>query len=113
MWIEGADLDALASAFQLDLAARNPCYLSEILDHESTWVAEVNGWFAIVPARDDDAFLRSVTEGGRRPLSLSMNMYARDGRMLVAFAPTRPEDRYGEGPEALDHLTDGAALPDQ
>ncbi|SFJ46771.1 hypothetical protein SAMN05216275_10974 [Streptosporangium canum] len=118
LWITGADLDALAPAFHLDLATRAPCYLSEILDHNiddgSDWVAEVNGWIGIVPARSDEEFLLSITEDGRQALSLSMDIqgreyfkYARDGRMVVSFSPTWPEERFGDDPHALDHLMDG------
>ncbi|MER6171149.1 DUF6461 domain-containing protein [Streptosporangium sp. NPDC001681] len=118
IWIKGAGLDALAPAFSLDLATRTPCYLSEILDRNiddgSDWVAEVNGWIGIVPARSDDAFLLSITEGGREALSLDMDInnndyfkYARDGRMVVSFEPTLPERRFGDDPHALDHLMDG------
>lgn len=118
MWIKGADLDALARAFHLDLATRTPCYLSEILDHNSddefTWVAEVRDWIGIVPAHADGERLRSITEGGREALGLLMDIngnayfdYARDGRMIVSFDPTWPEKRYGDDPHALDHLMDG------
>ncbi|MFI6455084.1 DUF6461 domain-containing protein [Streptosporangium amethystogenes] len=118
LWIEGAGLDALAPAFHLDLATRTPCYLSEILDHNiddgSDWVAEVNGWIGIVPARSDEEFLLSITEDGRQALSLSMDIhnreyfkYARDGRMITSFSPTWPEERFGDDPHALDHLMDG------
>lgn len=118
LWIRGVDLDALAPAFHLDFATRTPCHLSEILDHNiddgSAWVAEVNGWFGIVPARSDDEFLLSVTEGGREALSLSMDIhgrdhftYARDGRVVVSFEPSWPEERLGDDPHALDHLMDG------
>ncbi|GII77583.1 hypothetical protein Sru01_25650 [Sphaerisporangium rufum] len=118
VWIKGAGIDALAPAFSLDLITRTPCYLSELLerhyDDESLWVAEVNGWIGIVPARDDDAFLLSITEAGREALSLSMGItghdyfkYARDGRMVVSFEPTCPELRFGDDPHALDHLMDG------
>ncbi|MEV4186602.1 hypothetical protein AB0J28_34765 [Streptosporangium canum] len=82
LWIKGATLDALASAFHLDLATRAPCYLSEILDHNidngSDWVAEVNGWIGIVPARSDEEFLLSITEDGREALSLSMDIHGRE-----------------------------------
>ncbi|MFD8532509.1 DUF6461 domain-containing protein [Streptosporangium canum] len=118
LWITGAGLDTLAPAFHLDLATRTPCHLSEILDHNiddgSDWVAEVNGWIGIVPARSDDEFLLSITEDGCQALSLSMNIhgreyfkYARDGRMIVSFEPTWPEERFGDDPHALDHLMDG------
>ncbi|MER5426871.1 DUF6461 domain-containing protein [Streptosporangium roseum] len=118
LWIKGADLDALAPAFHLDLATRTPCHLSEILDHNiddgSDWVAEVNGWIGIVPARSDDEFLLSITEGGRQALSLSMDIhgrdhfkYTRDGRMIVSFEQTWPKERFGDDPHALDHLMDG------
>jgi hypothetical protein len=120
MWIKGADLDALARTFHLDLTTRTPCYLSEILDHaiddESRWVAEVNGWIGIVPAHGDGEFLRSVTQGGRQALGLSMDIsgnayfdYARDGRTVVSFDPLSPENRmrFGDDPHALDHLMDG------
>ncbi|MEV4379244.1 DUF6461 domain-containing protein [Streptosporangium sp. NPDC049644] len=118
MWIKGADLDALARAFHLDLATRTPCHLSEILDHNiddgSTWVAEVGGWIGIVPAHADSERLRSITEGGREALGLLMDIngnayfdYARDGHMVVSFDPTWPEKRYGDDPHALDHLMDG------
>ncbi|MET7462894.1 DUF6461 domain-containing protein [Nonomuraea sp. NPDC005501] len=118
MWITGADLDALARDFHLDLATRAPCYLSEILDHAiddgSRWVAEVNGWIGIVPAHGHGDFLRSITEGGRQALGLLMDInfnayfdYARDGRIIASFDPLLPERRYGDAPHALDHLMDG------
>ncbi|MEV4161796.1 DUF6461 domain-containing protein [Nonomuraea dietziae] len=120
MWIKGADLDALARTFHLDLPTRTPCYLSEILDHAiddgSRWVAEVNGWIGIMPAHGHGEFLRSVTEGGRQALGLLMDIngnayfdYARDGRTVVSFDPLSPEKRmrYGDDPHALDHLMDG------
>ncbi|MDF2707288.1 MAG: hypothetical protein K0R62_2940, partial [Nonomuraea muscovyensis] len=118
MWIKGADLDALARTFHLDLATRTPCHLSEILDHniddESTWVAEVGDWIGIVPAHGHGERLRSITEGGRQALGLLMDIngnayfdYARDGRMIVSFDPTWPEKRSGDDPQALDHLMDG------
>jgi hypothetical protein len=118
MWIMGADLDVLAAAFHLDLATRAPCYLSEILDHNiddgSKWVAQVNGWICIVPAHGEGERLRSITEGGCQALGLRMDIngnayfdYARDGRMVVSFDPTWPEERFGDDPRALDHLTDG------
>ncbi|MGW4964786.1 DUF6461 domain-containing protein [Nonomuraea sp. NPDC004186] len=118
MWVKGADLDALALDWCLDLATRTPCHLSEILDHNiddgSTWVAEANGWIGIVPAHADGECLRSITEGGRQALGLRMDIngnayfdYARDGHILVSFDPTWPEKRYGDDPHALDHLMDG------
>jgi hypothetical protein len=118
MWIKGVDLDALARTFHLDLATRTPCYLSEILDHAiddgSLWVAEVNGWFGIVPAQGHGEFLRSVTQGGRQAIGLSMDInynayfeYARDGRTIVSFDPLSPQERYGDNPHVLDHLMDG------
>ncbi|MEU4538153.1 DUF6461 domain-containing protein [Streptosporangium sp. NPDC023825] len=119
LWIKGADLGTLAPAFHLDLDTRTPCYLSEILDHHlddgSRWVAEVNGWIGIVPGLfDDDASLMSVTQGGRQALSFSMNIhgrerfkYVRDGRMIVSFDPGWPDRRFGDDPQALDHLMDG------
>lgn len=118
MWIKGADLDTLAPALHLDPDTRTPCYLSEILGHNiddgSDWVAEVDGWIGIVPARSDDEFLLSITDDGRQALSLSMDIhgrdyfkYARDGRMMVSFEPTWPEERFGDDPHALDHLMDG------
>ncbi|MEV0597275.1 DUF6461 domain-containing protein [Nonomuraea cavernae] len=77
-------------------------------------MAEVNGWIGIVPARSDDEFLLSITEGGRQAISFSMNIhgrehfkYAGDGRMIVSFEPTWPEKRFGDDPHALDHLMDG------
>jgi hypothetical protein len=118
IWIKGADLDALARAFSLDLATRTPSHLSEILDHNiddgSLWVAEAGGWIGILPSRSDDEFLLSLTEGGRQALSLSMNIsnrdffkYARDGRMVVSFSPSLPDPVFGDDPHALDHLMDG------
>ncbi|MEU1730226.1 DUF6461 domain-containing protein [Streptosporangium sp. NPDC020145] len=118
IWVKGAGLDTLARAFSLDLTTRAPCHLSEILDHAiadgSCWVAEVNDWIGIVPAVADDEVLRSVTEGGHQAIGFSMDInhnacfgYARDGRIIVSFDPTSPEDRYGENPYALDRLTDG------
>ena len=118
MWIKGADLDALARTFDLDLATQTPCYLSEILDHAidggSRWVAEVKGWIGIVPAHGHSEFLRSATEGGRQALGLLMDInynayfdYARDGRTVVSFDPLLPEKRFGDDPHALDHLMDG------
>jgi hypothetical protein len=120
MWIKGADLNALARPFHLDLDTRTPCHLSEILDHAiddgSRWVAEVNGWIGIVPAHGHGEFLRSVTEGGRQALGLLMDInynasfdYARDGRTVVSFDPLSPENwmRSGDDPHALDHLMDG------
>lgn len=118
MWIKGADLDDLARAFHLDLTTRTPCHLSEILDHnidnESTWVAEVGDWVGVVPAHASGEHLRSITEGGRQALGLRMDIgahayfdYARDGRMVVSFDPTWPEERFGDDPHALDRLMDG------
>jgi hypothetical protein len=82
MWIEGADLKALAQPFHLDLGTRTPCYLSEILDHA---IDDVSHWIGIVPAHGHGEFLRSVTEGGRQALGLLMDInynasfaYARD-----------------------------------
>lgn len=113
----GAAIRAVTGGHLLDLTTRTPCHLSEILDHNidgSAWVAEVNGWIGIVPARSDDEFLLSVTEGGREALSLSMDIhggdsftYARDGRVVVSFEPTWPKERLGDDPHALDHLMDG------
>jgi hypothetical protein len=120
MWIKGAGLDAFARTWHLDLATRAPCHLSEILDHNihdgSTWVAEVNGWIGIVPGHADGERVRSITEGGRAAVGLSMDItgnayfdYARDGRMIVSFDPLSPENwrRSGDDPHALDHLMDG------
>ncbi|WP_440071927.1 DUF6461 domain-containing protein [Streptosporangium sp. OZ121] len=118
IWIKGADLDSLARDFSLDLATHTPCHLSEILDYhgddESSWVAEVEDWVAIVPAHGHSEFLRSITEGGRQALGLRLDIngnayfdYARDGHMIVSFDPTRPQERSGDDPHALDHLTDG------
>ncbi|WP_329083825.1 DUF6461 domain-containing protein [Streptosporangium sp. NBC_01469] len=118
LWIKGADLDALARDFSLDLATRTPCHLSEILDHNiddgSRWVAEVKDWVAIVPAHDHGEFLRSITEGGRQALGLRMDItgnasfdYAREGRVVVSFDPIWPERRFGDDPHAFDHLMDG------
>ncbi|MFI7440527.1 DUF6461 domain-containing protein [Nonomuraea indica] len=104
----GAAIGAVTGGHLLDLTIRAPCHLSEILDHNidgSAWVAEVNGWIGIVPARSDDEFLLSVTEGGREALSLSMDIhggdsftYARDGRVVVSFEPTWPKERLGDDP---------------
>ncbi|MDA0637520.1 DUF6461 domain-containing protein [Nonomuraea sp. MCN248] len=119
MWIKGADLGALARRCGLDLTTRTPCHLSEILDHQihddSRWVAEVGDWICVMPERADGEFLRSMTEGGREALGLSMDMssasfhYARDGRTVVAFDPFFPDEssRFGDDPHALDHLMDG------
>ncbi len=118
IWIKGVDLGVLAQAFSLDLATRTLCHLSEFLDHHihdgSLWVAEAGGWTGIMPARSDDAFLLSLTVGGRQALSLSMDInghdnfkYAQDGRMVVSFSPLRPNPMYGDDPHALDHLMDG------
>ncbi|MGA5761520.1 DUF6461 domain-containing protein [Nonomuraea bangladeshensis] len=117
MWIKGVGLDALAAAVDLDLATRAPCHLSEILDRNiddgSTWVAEVGGWIGVVPAHADSERVRAVTEGGGEAIGLLMYGshasfdYARDGRMVVSFDPTRPERRSGSDPHALDHLMDG------
>jgi hypothetical protein len=118
MWVKDANLDALARDFHQDLTTRTPCHLSEILDHNiddgSHWVAEVNGWIAIVPAHADSERLSSITEDGRRTLGLRMAInynayfdYARDGRMVVSFDPTWPEQRSGEDPHALDHMMQG------
>ncbi|MEZ7125378.1 DUF6461 domain-containing protein [Nonomuraea sp. AD125B] len=117
MWIKGVGLDALAAAFDLDLATRAPCHLSEILDRNiddgSTWVAEVGGWIGVVPAHADSERVRAVTEGGGEAIGLLMYGshasfdYARDGRMVVSFDPTWPERRSGSDPHALDRLMDG------
>lgn len=118
MWIKGADLDALARAFSLDLATRTPCYLSEILDRNgedgSRWVAEVGDWVGIVPGHGQSEFLRSVTQGGRQAFGLSMDIngnayfdYARDGRIIVSFDPCWPEERLGDDPHTLDRLMEG------
>ncbi|MEU4549406.1 DUF6461 domain-containing protein [Nonomuraea dietziae] len=118
LWIKGADLDTLAQAFSLDLSTRAPSHLSEILDHNgddgSLWVAEAGGWMGIMPARSDDAFLLSLTEGGRHALSFSMDInghdsfkYIRDGDTIVSFRPTWPDSKHGSDPHALDHLMDG------
>jgi hypothetical protein len=118
LWIKGADLEALARAFSLDLATRTPCHLSEILDHniddESRWVAEVKDWVAIVPTHGHSEFLRSISEGGRQALGLYMDIngnayvdYAREGHMIVSFDPTWPQKRSGDDLHALDHLMDG------
>ncbi|MEU6722024.1 hypothetical protein ABZ897_62230 [Nonomuraea sp. NPDC046802] len=44
IWVKGADLDALARTFGMDLVTRTPCHLSEILDHAiddgSRWVGD-------------------------------------------------------------------------
>ncbi|MFG3439263.1 DUF6461 domain-containing protein [Nonomuraea sp. NPDC047897] len=118
LWIKGADLDALAPALHLDVATWTPCHLSEILDHStrdgSNWVAEVNGWIGIAPGHCDDAFLLSITEDGRQAVGLRMDIhgrasftYAREGRVIVSFDPTWPQERSGDDPHALDHLMDG------
>jgi hypothetical protein len=115
LWIKGADLDTLAQAFSLDLSTRTPCHLNEVLDHHgddgSLWVAEAGGWTGILPARSDDAFLLSLTEGGRHALSFSMDInghdsfkYVRNGDIIVSFRPT---SQHGSDPHALDHLMDG------
>ncbi|YCK35288.1 DUF6461 domain-containing protein [Actinomadura sp. ATCC 39365] len=72
------------------------------------------GWTGILPARSDDAFLLSLTEGGRHALSFSMDInghdrfkYIRDGNAIVSFRPTWPDSRQGSDPHAPDHLMDG------
>ncbi|WP_084964048.1 DUF6461 domain-containing protein [Thermoactinospora rubra] len=123
VWIHGADLAALAPAFSLDLSTRTPCPLSDILDHNidsgDLWVAEAGGWICILPARDDDAFLRSLSVGGRQVLSFSMDInghdrfkYIRDGDIVVSFRPTWPDSKHGSDPHALDHLMDGLRFQD-
>jgi hypothetical protein len=119
IWIKGMELDALAPVFSLDLPTRTPAHLSDTLDQNiddgSLWVAEAGGWTGVVPApRSDDDFMRSVTEGGRQALSLSMDIgnkahfkYARDGRVIVSFNPTWPDPAFGDDPHALDHLMHG------
>ncbi|MEV5414502.1 DUF6461 domain-containing protein [Thermopolyspora sp. NPDC052614] len=118
LWIRGASLEELTKDFHLDPTTRTPCYLSEILDHNiddgSDWVAEVNGWIAIVPGHGDGERLRALSEGGREALGFRMDMsgnayleYARDGRMIVSFDPMAPDERYGDDPHALDHLMNG------
>ncbi|MEO3891329.1 DUF6461 domain-containing protein [Nonomuraea sp. B5E05] len=118
IWTKGADLDALARAFSMDLTTRTPSYLSEILDHNiddgSLWVAEAGGWTSILPASSDDQFLLSLTEGGLQALSLSMDIsnrdsfkYARDGRMVASFSPSLLDPVFGDDPPGLDHLMDG------
>ncbi|MEV4110226.1 DUF6461 domain-containing protein [Nonomuraea sp. NPDC049695] len=118
IWVKGADLDTLARTFGMDLATRTPSHLSEILDHAihdgSRWVGEVNGWIGIVPAQADREVVRSLSEGGREALGFSMDInynasfvYARDGRTIISFDPSSPDERYGEDPHALDHLMDG------
>ncbi|MEV4289324.1 DUF6461 domain-containing protein [Nonomuraea bangladeshensis] len=118
IWIKGANLDALATIYQLDLSTRTPCYLSEILDQNiddgSLWVAEAGDWISIVPANADRDHLLSMTAGGREALGLSMDIsnrdylhYARDGRLVTSFSPSQPELRFGDDPYALDHLMDG------
>ncbi|MEV4747964.1 DUF6461 domain-containing protein [Streptosporangium sp. NPDC049248] len=118
IWIKGADLDALAPIYQLDLSTRTPCYLNEILDQniddESLWIAEVGDWISIVPATAEREHLLSITAGGREAFGLSMDIsnrdylhYARDGRLVTSFSPSQPELRFGDAPYALDHLMDG------
>ncbi|RBQ18655.1 hypothetical protein DP939_19420 [Spongiactinospora rosea] len=118
IWIKGADLDTLATEWHMDPTTRTPCHLSEILDRNiddgSNWVAEVNGWIAIVPGHADGERLRAASEGGREVLGIRMDItghehfeYARDGRMVASFEPTFPDQRYGEDPHALDHLMAG------
>ncbi|MGI5268325.1 DUF6461 domain-containing protein [Nonomuraea sp. CA-218870] len=121
MWIKGADLDALAAVYGWDLDTRTACYLSDILDHNnndgSTWVAEVNGWISMVPGHSGGEDVRSISEGGREAVGLRMDIhgrayfdYARDGRTVVSFDPTWPEERLGEDPHALDPLMEGLAF---
>ncbi|MFD1547283.1 DUF6461 domain-containing protein [Nonomuraea guangzhouensis] len=118
IWIKGADLDALAPIYQLDLSTRTPCHLSEILDQNiddgSLWLAEVGDWISIVPATADREHLLSITADGREAFGLSTDIsnrdylhYARDGRLVTSFSPSQPESRFGDDPHALDHLMDG------
>ncbi|WP_030455359.1 DUF6461 domain-containing protein [Herbidospora cretacea] len=119
VWIRGADLATLASEFGLDLATREPCRLSEILDHHlddgSRWVAQVGEWICVVPAvADGDDAMRSLTAGGREAVGFSMDIgghdyvrYARDGRLITAFECDFPSHAYGDDPHALDHLMSG------
>ncbi|NRQ40900.1 hypothetical protein HII36_55220 [Nonomuraea sp. NN258] len=118
VWIKGPDLDAVARAFSLDLATREPCHLSEILDHAiadgSHWVGEVDGWIGVVPGHGHREFLRSLSEGGGEAVGLCMDIHghayfdhARDGRIVVSFDPQWPQRRSGDDPHALDRLMAG------
>ncbi|MEV8630903.1 DUF6461 domain-containing protein [Streptosporangium sp. NPDC051023] len=118
IWIKGADLDALAPIYQLDLSTRTPCHLNEILDRNiddgSLWVAEVGDWISVVPGTAEREHLLSITVGGREAFGLSMDIsnrdyfhYARDGRLVTSFSPSLPELRFGDDPHALDHLMGG------
>ncbi|WP_061296522.1 DUF6461 domain-containing protein [Herbidospora cretacea] len=119
VWVHGTDIATLSSEFELDPTTREPCYLSQILDRHlddgSRWVAQVGGWICVVPAPyEGDEFMRAVTTGGRKAVSLGMDVsnreyfkYAEDSRLITAFDPAFPSDAHGEDPRALDHLMAG------
>jgi hypothetical protein len=121
IWIQGMDVETLASRLSRDLRTRTPCYLSEILDLNisdgSTWLAGVGDWIGVIPSTSDEARIRSLSADGRQVLGISISRnnslrddfwYARDGRLIVAFHPTEfPDNVSGDDPHALDHLMDG------
>ncbi|WP_062430775.1 DUF6461 domain-containing protein [Herbidospora daliensis] len=119
LWVKGCDVATLAAEFGLDVTTRDPCRLSEILDHHlddgSRWIAQVGEWICVVPAvADDEASLRSLTAGGREAVGFGMDIgghdyvrYARDGHLLTGFESSSPSRAHGDDPHALDHLMTG------